>query len=124
MGLKKKILYVFGNEYLKNDSFAKKISKIIANKIKVVLCTAPEILLESNEKEIIILDVIKNIKKIIIITDISKIKTSKIISLHDFDLGFFLKLMKEMKINKKIKIIGIPCKGNAAKIAKEVEKCI
>ena len=45
-------------------------------------------------------------------------------SLHDFDLGFFLSLMKELGINKKIKIIGIPENGNIKEIADGVKACI
>ena len=79
-------------------------------------------MLDSKDEELLILDVVKNIRKPAIIEDASRIMTKNIVSLHDFDLGFFLKLMNEMKINKKLKIIGVPSKGNAAKIAKEVEK--
>ena len=45
-------------------------------------------------------------------------------SLHDFDVAYFLKLMQEMGINKKIKIIGIPAKGNSKIIAEKVENMI
>ena len=54
--------------------------------------------------EILILDVVKDIKKTIVISDVSQIKTRRLMSLHDFDLGFFLNLMKELGINKKIKM--------------------
>ena len=117
-----KTLYVFGNEYLKDDSFAAKIAKLLNKRMRIINCTSPEILLDSEEKEILILDVVKKIKKPIIIKDISRIRTNKMISLHDFDLGFFLKLMEAMGINKKIKIIGIPTDGNAGVISKEVSK--
>lgn len=113
-------LYVFGNEYLKDDAFAKQVAKSL-DKVNIIPCTSPEDLLDAKEKEILILDVVKNIKKPIIIKNVSQIKERNIISLHDFDLAFFLKLMNKLGLNKKIKIIGVPSKGNIGKIAKEVE---
>ncbi len=119
-----KTLYVFGNEYLKGDGFAKQVAKYLNGTVNIADCTTPEDLFYAKEKEILILDVVRNIKNPLIIKDTSQIKTKKIISLHDFDLGFFLKLMREINNNKKIKIIGVPPRGNAAKIAKEVQSLI
>ncbi len=113
-------IHVFGNEYLENDNFAHKVAQHLKKKFKILTCYSPETLLDSREKEIIILDVVKNTKKPIIIGNISKLKTSKIISLHDFDLGFFLNLMDSMGIKRKIKIIGIPAKGNIQETTRKV----
>ncbi|HLC50222.1 MAG TPA: hypothetical protein VJI97_02235 [Candidatus Nanoarchaeia archaeon] len=118
-----KTLYVFGNEFLDDDKLAGIVSNNLKGNFKVERCRSPDDLLDAG-KEIVILDVVKGIKEPIIIKDISKIKSRNLMSLHDFDLGFFLKLMEGMGINKKIKIIGIPQKGNAKDIAKEVERWI
>ena len=123
MGLKKSV-FVFGNEFLEEDNFAFKVGKKMENKFNMVYCRSPDEILEHNNKSVIILDVIKNIDKPVIIKDISKLNTRKIISLHDFDVAFFLKIMKEIGIKKNIKIIGIPPKGSVDEIAKEVERWI
>ena len=123
MGLKKSV-FVFGNEFLEGDNFAFKVGKKMENKFNMVYCRSPDEILECNNKNIVILDVIKNIDKPVIIEDISRLNTRKIISLHDFDVAFFLNLMKGIGIKKNIKIVGIPPKGSVDEIAKEVEKWI
>ncbi|MBS3158710.1 hypothetical protein J4206_05475 [Candidatus Woesearchaeota archaeon] len=127
-----KTLYVFGNEYLEDDAFAKDVAKEIAkattkktiNGLNIKLCSHPEILLDAEEDELLILDVVKDIKKPMLLTNISQLKTRKLVSFHDFDVGFVLQLMKSMGTDKKIKIIGIPQKGDAKEIAHEVERWI
>ena len=117
-----KSLYVFGNEYLEEDKLAREVADRLDN-VKVVHCKSPEDLLEAGE-EVMILDVVKGTDRIVIVTDPAKIKTNKLVSLHDLDLGFFLNLLKELGMGKKIKIIGIPQRGNPAKLAREVKACM
>ena len=119
-----KKIYVFGNENLEEDKLSTGVGRLLSKKFKIIHCRSPDELLEAEEDEILILDVVKGIKGPIVIEDISQIKTNKMLSLHDFDLGFFLNLMKEMGINKKIKIIGVPAKGDIKEIAKRAEACI
>jgi hypothetical protein len=60
------------------------------------------------QKEMNIIDTVKGIKKVEIIEDVDKIATDKIYSMHDFDLGYNLKIWKKMKLVEKVKIFGIP----------------
>ncbi|MBR9699163.1 hypothetical protein GOV09_01760 [Candidatus Woesearchaeota archaeon] len=117
-----KTIYVFGNEFLAEDSFARKTSEYL-NDVHLIHCRSPDDLLEA-DGEITILDVVKGIEKPIIITDVNQLQTRDIISLHDFDLSFFLTLLQNMGIGKNIKIIGIPMQGDAQKMAQEVEACL
>jgi len=116
-----KKLFVFGNEYLADDALAIQVAGKLKG-VQVIHCTSPEELLD--EDPLLILDVVKGAKKLIILDSIEAIKTRKMVSLHDMDLGFFLNLMKEMGMNKKIKIIGIPETGNVDMIAQEVTACL
>lgn len=112
----------FGNEFLKKDSLAKKL----ADEIKVEgfefikSDNADDVLNYSGSDELYIMDVVENIKKTVLIKNIDDLKGSRICTLHDFDLGFYLKLLKEIGKIKEIKIIGIPQKGDAEEIKKDV----
>jgi Ni,Fe-hydrogenase maturation factor len=114
-----KSVYVFGNEFIEGDGFARQVASELTG-VTIVHCKSPDDLLDADD-EVIILDVVKGGSDPIIITDIAKLKTRKIISMHDFDVGFFLSLMKEMGMERKVKIIGIPERGNAREIAQKVK---
>ena len=104
----KKIL-VFGNPYLKEDNLAVKIGrKLNAKGFDVEFCSNPDDLLNHNLEESVILDVAKGIDKVDLFDDIDSLEFSVIFSLHDFDLSFFLKLLKETGQVDKVNIIGIP----------------
>jgi Ni,Fe-hydrogenase maturation factor len=116
-------VYCFGNEFLENDSLAKEIAdEINIEGVEFIKCNDPSELLE--ETDILILDVVEEIDKVIVIDDIEQLKNNSIMSLHDFDLSFFLKLMKQTSQLKQFKIIGIPMKGDKEKIKTEVIKNI
>jgi len=115
----------FGNEFLEEDSLAKKISdEIKISGIGFVKCNSPEEIFDYTDETFVILDVAENINDVIVLKDITEIKKRKLSTLHDFDLGFFLQLME--KTGKKIdaKIICIPQKGNIKKIKTKVEKIL
>jgi hypothetical protein len=64
-----------------------------------------DVLLAKNE--ILIMDVTKGIDRPLVF-GIDDIKKRKPLTLHDFDLGFFLRLMKDSDIIDAAKIIGVP----------------
>ena len=120
----KKIL-VFGNPYLKEDSLAVKVGKQLSIKgFEVVNCSNPDDLLNHDLSNSIILDVAQGISKATFFTDIDSLEFSVIFSLHDFDLGFFMKLLKETGKIKKVNIIGVPQGYDEGKALKEVSKLV
>ncbi len=119
-----KTILCFGNEFIKQDSLAKELAdELTIPNHKFIKCNSPNELLNI-KGDIIIMDVVKGIDKVIIIKDLDQLKTNKLYSLHDFDLAFFLKLMKETGKISSIKIIGIPQKGNKEKIKQQIKKLI
>ncbi|MBU1198470.1 MAG: hypothetical protein KKF46_08175 [Nanoarchaeota archaeon] len=120
----KKIL-VFGNPYLKEDNLAVKIGrKLNVKGFEVEFCSNPDDLLNHDLKESIILDVAKGIEKVDLFDDIDSLEFSVIFSLHDFDLSFFLKLLKETGQVDKVNIIGIPQNYNEENALDEVVSLI
>ena len=113
-------IYAFGNEFLENDFLAKEIVDSIDIKgVEFVKANDPsEIFLE--EDRIIILDVVEGINDVILIDDLDQLKSGSINSLHDFDLGYFLKLMKSIDQIKNVIIIGIPMNGDKDVIVRDV----
>jgi Ni,Fe-hydrogenase maturation factor len=117
-------IYCFGNEYVKEDSQAKELAdELEIEGVEFIKCNSPEDLLDEKER-IVILDVVKGIDKIQLL-NIDQLKARNIVSLHDFDLNFFLKLMKSIgKIND-ITIIGIPMDNvNKEQLKETIRKLI
>ena len=114
-------LFVFGNEHLPDDALAQEVGKMLKG-VEVVQCTSPDQLMD--EAAPLILDVVKNIKKPMLIQDIHQLRTRGIMSMHDFDVAFFLALMQQMGKAMDAKIIGIPQVGDPKQIAREVQPWI
>jgi hypothetical protein len=64
--------------------------------------------LEKEGRQLNIIDTVEGIKRVTLITDIESIRTAKIYSMHDFDLGYSLKLLKKMKYLDGVRIFGVP----------------
>ena len=115
-------VYCFGNEFVKDDALAKEIvNDISLPNVQFIKTDRPEVILEEKDK-IVILDVVKGIKELTIITDIDSLKDRNIVSLHDFDLGFFLKLMKTAGTIKDVHIIGLPISGDKQLLTEQVKE--
>src|SRR4030042_819837 len=117
----KKVL-VFGNPYLKEDSLGVRVGKgLAANGFQVKFCSHPDELLDYDLSKSVILDVAKGIDNITHFDDIDSLEFSEIFSLHDFDLSYFLKLLKETGELKKVDIIGVPIGYDAERAVREIK---
>jgi len=67
---------------------------------------SPDDILEVNT-DLIIIDIVKGIKRPTKLK-VDDLKKRKLFTLHDFDLCFYLKLLKEIGKIAELKIIGIP----------------
>lgn len=119
--MKNKIICL-GNEFIKEDSFAKKVGDLLSDECEVVKIKSSFELISvlNSDEEFTILDVVFGLNEVkeIFVNDL---RSDSIVSAHDFDASFVLKLIGE---NKKIKIIGIPMNGDVEKIKGDVKKLL
>jgi Ni,Fe-hydrogenase maturation factor len=119
-------IYIFGNPMLPFDSLPIKV----AARLQAALPDFEFIVADPNEnlkpvnKELVIIDTVEWIYEVMVIDDIDKIKTEKIYSLHDFDLGYNLKLLQKLGELEKVKIIGVPMEGDEENIFNQLTKKI
>ena len=123
MEQKKKVL-CFGNPYIEED----KLALIIGSELRVVgyefiLCKGVEDMLLF-EPPFIVMDVVKGIVKVTKFTDVSKLENRMSCSLHDFDLGYNLRLMKKFGMVEKVSIIGVPPEIEEEKAMEGIKKII
>jgi Ni,Fe-hydrogenase maturation factor len=110
------------NPYLKDDSQGVLVGKKLKlNGFQVEFCSHPAELLNHDLSKAVILDVAKGIDNVTHFDDVDSLEFSVIFSLHDFDLSYFLKLLKETGKLKKIDILGVPAGYDADKAVREIK---
>ncbi len=108
------VVLVFGNPYADDDNLAIEIAqdlKIDGVDFKI-LQNPDDILNYKKNERLFILDVLRNVDDFILVKDYKKLEERKIFSVKDFDLGFFLDLIKKTGKLKETIIIGIPEDGD------------
>lgn len=124
---KKPTIYIFGNPLLDFDNLPIKLIpklKKLFPAINFIIQDPNENIKPAKNGELIIIDTVMGIKKVTIIDDIEKLETSKIYSMHDFDLAFNLKLLKKIGQLKKLAIFGVPPNYPKEKAIDELKKLI
>ena len=117
-----KTIYILGNPNFEQDSLPIKLLpklKSLFPNVNFRHLDPTENLPE--QEHLILIDTILDINEVRLLTetDMDKIQSSPNYSLHDFDLGFQLKLMKKLNKIQKVTIIGIPSRGEESRLANE-----
>jgi len=123
---KRKIIYIFGNPMLDFDNLPLKLVlqlKKIFPEIDFMIADPNENLKPVNRK-LIIIDSVEGIEKVTLIENLDQLKIEKKYSLHDLDLAFNLKLLQKIGKLEKVKILGVPMKGDEKEILEQLEKWI
>ena len=125
MGMK---ILIFGNPLVEKDNLAVNlIPKLKQTFPKITfkhLDPTEDLASEIENNKLTILDVVEGINKPIIITNIEQLSTSKIYSMHDFDLAFNLKLLQKIGKLKEIEIIGLPMEMDKEEAFEEVREIL
>lgn len=120
-------ILVFGNPLVEKDSIALQIMPELQKKFPQIAFVEFDAVedLEKEGPEPIILDAVEGIKKCELFSDLSLLqKTSRNVSMHDFDLGQTLLLLQKMGLVKKATIIGIPTNYKPEKALEESSRII
>lgn len=126
--LKMKIL-VFGNPLVKKDSLPLKLLPELKKNFPSITFKEFDAVedLQKEGRNLIILDTVKGIQNACLL-NLNSIKIDKIYSLHDFDLGYNLKLLKKLDKIDNAKIIAVPMNINEKKALNQVHlilrKCV
>ncbi len=106
----KKIIYLVGNLLVEEDSLPIKLKPELEKQFPQFIFREydPTEDLPQDTEDLIIIDTVEGLKEPHIFTDIDAFASQKAYSMHDFDLGWSLKLYKKLRMFKTLKIIGMP----------------
>ncbi|MEM2760207.1 MAG: hypothetical protein QXU32_05220 [Nitrososphaerales archaeon] len=118
----KKIL-VFGNPLVKKDSLPLKLAVYLQKEFADINFQEFDAVedLHKEGRTLYLLDAVEGIEHVEVITDIDRLLTSKIYSVHDFDLAHTLKLMKKMQLIDNVTIFGVPMKIRMDQAIREIK---
>lgn len=123
--MRSKIL-VFGNPLLKADSLPLRIIEGLRERFPGVEFEEfdPNDNLEKEGRRLTIIDSVEGIDRVTLITDIDSIRSQTVYSMHDFDLGHSLKLLKKMGYVDSVKIFGVPMKMDVDEALEQLTELI
>jgi Ni,Fe-hydrogenase maturation factor len=114
----------FGTKLVENDDVALKVCELLKNDFadaEFIVCDDPSEILEHADGAII-LDVVKGIDHVQF-TDDDLLKERNLYTLHDFDLGFFIRLWRSIG-GPKTKILGLPYGKPAQTMLNDVKRIL
>jgi hypothetical protein len=105
-------ILIFGSPLVERDSLPLKLMDELRARFPKIEFKEfdPNENLENEGRSLNIIDTVEGIDRVTLITNIDAIKTSRLYSMHDFDLGYSLKLLKKLNYLDSVKIFGVPMK--------------
>ncbi len=107
-----KTIYIFGNILLDFDNTPIKLIPELQKEFPDInfVHQDPNENIHPENKKLFIIDTIEGIDEVKLLDDINKIELSPSCSMHDFDLGFNLKLLQKIGLLNSVLIFGVPMK--------------
>lgn len=120
------IIYIFGNPLLDFDNLPLRLAPQLQKHFSDIdfVIMDPNENLHPKNKELMIIDTAVEINEIKVLDDIDKIELSPLYSMHDFDLGFNLKLLKKLGKLDKVTIFCVPPDMNEKQALEELVEMI
>jgi Ni,Fe-hydrogenase maturation factor len=104
-----------GNEFILGDSLAKRVGELLNDFEVVNVRDSFQLMTLLKETEDpVVLDVVQRLKEPRLIR-VDELRNDSILSAHDFDAGYAIKL-----VGKDVKIIGIPTQGDVLAVKEKV----
>lgn len=105
-----KTIYLVGNLLVEEDSLPIELKPHLEKQFPQIEFKEydPTEDLPEDTNDLIIIDTVEGLTEPQIFTDIDKFSSQKTYSMHDFDLGWSLKLYKKLRMFETLTIIGVP----------------
>ncbi|MBD3156519.1 hypothetical protein GF369_01695 [Candidatus Peregrinibacteria bacterium] len=121
-----KTIYLVGNALVPEDALPLHIKEQLVKQFPNITFKEfdPTENLPEDSPELTMIDTVQGIDRVCVFREIDSFSSQKAYSMHDFDLGWQLKLYKKMGKVEKVTIIGIPMGMDEntayAQVAKEI----
>ena len=113
-------LLVLGNSALSFDNIALKVGDALKAEHEVQHLENPLDLLEHDLEQAVIIDAAIGVKEPRLLEDLDKAKIGNLCSLHDFDMAFFMKLLKRIGQLDRVRIIALPMHATVEELLPKV----
>jgi Ni,Fe-hydrogenase maturation factor len=122
----KKIIYIVGNPLVEEDSMPLKLAPLLREALPEIEFREfdPTENLPDDCENFYMIDTVLGLKEPRIFTNIDDITNQKTYSMHDFDLGWIIKLYKKMRMIKEITIFGVPEKGDEKEVLSKLNSLL
>jgi Ni,Fe-hydrogenase maturation factor len=125
--MKKKVVLFYGSEHIKEDQIAWEVCEEIRSRLEkngyiVEKTDDPDILISFDDRdydETIIVDAAKGVDDVVELEDISQLCSTSVSTLHGYNLGLVLQILKAVGEAPKMRIIAIPYGEKDVKSASE-----
>ncbi len=105
-----KTIYLIGNKLVPEDALPIQLKEKLTKRFPAIKFKEfdPTENLPEDSPHLIMIDTVKGIDRVSLFKDIDSFSSQKAYSMHDFDLGWQLKLYKKLGMIQEVVIIGIP----------------
>ncbi|HET7345405.1 MAG TPA: hypothetical protein VFJ05_06005 [Nitrososphaeraceae archaeon] len=123
---KKTKILIFGNPIVKRDRIALVLAQNLRKEFPQIQFKEFDAVedLQKEGQSLYIIDAVDGVNDVTVITDVNSIIVNKIYSVHDFDLGYYLKLLKKMDMIKQVVIFCIPIRVRKELALKQLKQKI